>query len=77
MAASELCDGRTFMRGVETAYLKMWRRWCRSEVEREDDEEKARRRKEEKMDTGGGTRKKKGSGSECSTDDQRSPTASR
>jgi predicted O-linked N-acetylglucosamine transferase (SPINDLY family) len=29
MAASTLCDAKSFARGVEQAYRLMWRRWCR------------------------------------------------
>ena len=28
MAGSPLCDGKTFTRGLEAAYRKMWQRWC-------------------------------------------------
>ncbi len=31
MAASLLCDAKTFAQGVEQAYRDMWRRWCRSQ----------------------------------------------
>jgi predicted O-linked N-acetylglucosamine transferase (SPINDLY family) len=30
MTASTLCDSKTYAAGLETAYRKMWRRWCRS-----------------------------------------------
>ena len=70
-----LCDARSFMRGVEERYAEMWRRWCEREVERESGrvEEGVR----DDAWKGGRNGKKKGSGSECSTDDQRSPSASR
>ena len=28
MAASSLCDGPRFTRGLEAAYREMWRTWC-------------------------------------------------
>ncbi|TAL09209.1 MAG: tetratricopeptide repeat protein [Nitrospirae bacterium] len=30
MAASTLCDARTFAHGVEQAYRRAWKRWCRT-----------------------------------------------
>ena len=30
MAAAVLCDAKAFAHGVEQAYRRMWRRWCRS-----------------------------------------------
>ncbi len=30
MAASSLCDGPRFTRGLEAAYRTMWRTWCES-----------------------------------------------
>ena len=72
-SAGGLCDSRSFMRGVEAKYAEMWRRWCEHEVGRERGE----RDGDDQPWKGGRNGKKKGSGSECSTDDQRSPSASR
>lgn len=30
MAASVLCDAKGFAQGVEQAYRRVWKRWCRS-----------------------------------------------
>ena len=54
-------------------YAEMWRRWCEHEVGRERGE----RDGDDQPWKGGMNGKKKGSGSECSTDDQRSPSARR
>ncbi|MSO85889.1 MAG: hypothetical protein EXR04_08110 [Rhodospirillales bacterium] len=34
MAASPVCDGKLYARGLEAAYRAMWRRWCRGEKPR-------------------------------------------
>ncbi len=31
MAASTLCDAKTFTKGIEAAYRKMWHKWCRAQ----------------------------------------------
>ena len=33
MAASPLCDAKAFAKGIEEAYRRMWRRWCKSSGE--------------------------------------------
>ena len=74
-----LCDARSFMRGVEARYAEMWRKWCRRESRRESKIGDSPSCDGDGDDAwkGGRNGKKKGSGSECSTDDQRSPSASR
>jgi predicted O-linked N-acetylglucosamine transferase (SPINDLY family) len=32
VAASPVCDGGTYARGIEAAYREMWRRWCAGET---------------------------------------------
>lgn len=34
VAASPLCDGAKFARGVEAAYRQMWRAWCEASDDR-------------------------------------------